>query len=366
MDVDKKYMDRAIALATLAEGRTHPNPMVGAVVVRKGQIVGEGFHRQAGGPHAEIEALKESDRRARDADLYVTLEPCCHVGRTPPCTEAILHAGVRRVIYGMRDPHREVRGRGLAALRRSGVTVIGPIGEKECRALNPSFIHWATTGRPYIIGKIGATLDGKIADAEGHSRWITNAATRAYMHQWRARVDGILIGRHTLVADDPALTIRLPRYRGPQPQPIVLVGNGPIPRRRRLVAIGAERPALWVVPPHRRKAFAWLDTQGHDVVTCPLRDGKYDLLPLLRLLGDRGMTSLLVEGGGTTMGGFLRAGLLNYVIVSIAPMILGNDGRSWTEGVRISTLRRAIQMHVVTLHRFGDNVVVEGVIQKGR
>lgn len=360
--VNDKFMRRAIALAALADGQTHPNPMVGAVVVRNGRIVGEGFHRQAGMPHAEVEALRQAGRRARGAELYVTLEPCCHHGKTPPCTEAIIAAGIRQLYYGMRDPNPQVHGRGLKQLRAAGIRVHGPVCEAECRALNPAFIHWATTGMPYVIVKVGATLDGKIADAHGRSQWITNAAAREYAHTWRARVDGIVIGRKTLAADDPQLTVRLPGFDGAQPRPIVLTGRGAIPRERTLVRAGMLRPAIWVVPPRRVKECSWLAQQGHDVWSCPLRNGRYDLRNLLRRLGQQGMSALLVEGGGTTIGGFLRDGNVDYIVAAIAPMVLGGTARGWTDDLTIPSLSKARRIDVAAVHRFGDNVVIEGPI----
>lgn len=357
------YIRRAIALAALADGRTHPNPMVGAVVVRRGRVLGEGFHRQAGLPHAEVEALAQAGRGARGADLYVTLEPCCHYGRTPPCTEAIVRAGIRRVIFGMRDPDRRVRGKGLRQLRAAGIRVIGPVGARECRALNPAFCHWAATGHPYVIVKVGASLDGMIADVEGQSRWITNAATREYVHAVRARVDGIVIGRHTVTRDDPQLTVRLPHFTGPQPRPIILVGRGRIPRRARLVRNGVRRPACWVIPRQRERELAWLARAGHDLLVCPMRRGQFDLRWLLHTLGRQGMGSLMVEGGGSTIGAFFRAGYVDYVVVGLAPMILGGKALGWTKHLTIPSLRRAGRLQVAAMRRFGDNVVVEGRVR---
>lgn len=360
--VNEKYMAKAIALAALADGRTHPNPQVGAVIVRSGCIIGEGFHRQAGLPHAEIEALAQAGTRAKDADLYVTLEPCCHYGKTPPCTDEIIRREIRRVIYGMRDPNPKIRGRGLKMLRDAGIKVIGPVCEKECRALNRAFIHWATTGRPYVIVKVGTTLDGKIADVKGRSRWITNDGAREYTHGWRARVDGIIVGRRTLIVDNPRLTVRLAGYDGPQPRPIILVGKGPLPRNGHLLEGGVMRPAMWVVPPSRAKESESLARLGHDVITCPIKGGRFDLPHLLRTLGSQGITSVMVEGGGYTSGAFLRVLLSDHCIVAVAPMLLGGSAIGWTDQLEIAGLSRAIRLDVSAVHRFGDNVVIEGEI----
>ncbi|MBI4366321.1 MAG: bifunctional diaminohydroxyphosphoribosylaminopyrimidine deaminase/5-amino-6-(5-phosphoribosylamino)uracil reductase RibD [Deltaproteobacteria bacterium] len=353
-------MARAIAIAALADGRTHPNPMVGAVVVRGGRVVGEGFHRQAGSAHAEVEAIAHARGRARGADLYVTLEPCCHFGRTPPCTETIQAAGIRRVVFGMRDPDRRMRGKGLAALSRAGIAVDGPCMAAECRALNPAFIHWATTGTPYVIAKVGSSLDGKIADGSRRSRWITNAAARSYTRQWRARVDGLVIGRKTLVQDDPLLTVRLPGYDGPEPQPIVMVGQGTVPRRARLVRGGARRPALFVVPPGRARALAWLERLGHEVIANPTDARGHRWEPLLRTLGARGMTALLVEGGAGLLGSLLGGQRVQYAVVAIAPLLLGRAALGWTQAADLPSLPRPAGIAVVAVQRFGDNVVLEG------
>lgn len=350
----EQFMQRALALAVQADGRTHPNPMVGAVVVRRGTIVGEGFHRRAGTPHAEVHALRAAGKLARGADLYVTLEPCCHHGRTPPCVEAILAAGIRRVIYAMRDPNPDVAGNGLAQLRRAGVIVEGPLCETAARRLNRIYCHWRTTGAPYVILKVASTLDGKMADASGRSQWITNAAVRAYTHQWRARVDAMLVGRTTLLRDDPSLTVRLPGYRGTQPIPIVWIGQAKIPWNAALLQQN-KRPVWLIVERATPQIAARVARSGHVVI-----EGR-TVQECLRTLGALGISALLLEGGAHTIGAFLRAHAIQYAIVGMAPLLLGSKGLTWS-GDFSTTLPRAASLAVEQLQQFGDNIVVEGIV----
>ncbi|MBI4237350.1 MAG: bifunctional diaminohydroxyphosphoribosylaminopyrimidine deaminase/5-amino-6-(5-phosphoribosylamino)uracil reductase RibD [Deltaproteobacteria bacterium] len=345
-------MERALALARLADGRQHPNPQVGAVVVCGGRVVGKGFHARAGGPHAEVVALREAGPRARGADLYVTLEPCAHVGRTPPCVEAILAAGVRRVVYGMRDPNPKVAGLGLRRLRAAGVQVVGPVQAAAAAALNPIYLHWVRTRRPYVILKVAMTLDGKIADADGHSQWITNAAVRAYSHEWRARVDGIVVGRRTALLDDPCLTVRLPRYRGSQPTPMIWVGAGAIPWRARLLS-AARSGTYCIVSRPNATVERRLARRGHRLVVAA------SVRTLLHILGRLGVSAILMEGGAATIGAFIRARAVDYCIACVAPKLLGGSGLGWTDALGWK-IAAAPNLQVEKILRLGDNVIIEG------
>lgn len=351
----ERFMQRALALAARACGRTHPNPMVGALIVRGGRVIAEGFHRRAGQAHAEILALRRAGKQARGATLYVTLEPCSHHGRTPPCAAAIIAAGMRRVVYGMRDPNPKVAGKGLRVLRAAGIELIGPVLPRDSAALNPHFIHWARTGRPYVILKVATTLDGKIADARGRSRWITSAATRRYVHEWRARVDAILVGLTTVQRDDSALTVRLPRYRGPQPQAVIWVGDQPIPWCARLLT--RRRPTTYCIVNRRRPRDAQrLAARGHTLIVAK------SVTHVLQKLGARGVTSLMVEGGAATAGAFLQGDYINYCVVTVAPKLLGGQALGWTDA-RSWLLTSPKQIQVEKVHIFSDNVIVEGVVR---
>lgn len=344
-------MQRALELAARARGQTHPNPMVGAVVVRAGRVVGEGYHRRAGAPHAEVVALARAGKRARGADLYVSLEPCCHQGRTPPCTAAIIASGVRRVVFGMRDPNPQVAGRGLRVLRRAGIVVVGPVCPRAAKALNPAYCHWRATKRPYVILKVGTTLDGKIADRHGHARWITNVQTRRYTHGWRAQVDAILVGRITVLRDDPLLTVRLPGYRGAQPAPIIWVGRHAIPWRSRLLR--GTRPVWCVVSTKRPVLARRLAQCGHRLIVARR------VPALLHKLGQAGIAALMLEGGSATIGAFLRSRSVDRVVCCLAPKLLGGKALGWTDHITRS-LTTAHQIQVEKVRRCGDNVIVEG------
>lgn len=353
-----RWMTRALALAARAEGRTHPNPMVGAVVVRGGRVIGEGFHARAGTAHAEVLALRAAGKRARGADLYVTLEPCAHHGRTPPCTDAIIKVGVRRVIYAMRDPNPQVSGRGLAQLRAAGVKIIGPILRADAERLNHIYLHWRRTRKPFVIAKVGATLDGCIADAHGTSQWITNDQVRHYAHTWRSRVDAILVGHTTVLCDDPHLTVRLPRYRGPQPIPCVWLGTGAIPTRSWLWR-QTERSVWWIVSSPANARMARLaSARGHRIVTAA------SLPQFLRICGRSAISALMIEGGGATLAHWWRAKAIDYAIVGLAPRILGNGVR-WAnqKGWRLATAARIIDPKI---HTCDDNVIIEGRVRYGK
>lgn len=348
------HMQRALELAARARGRTHPNPMVGAVVVRAGRVVGEGYHRRAGAPHAEVVALAVAGKKARGADLYVSLEPCGHQGRTPPCTEAIIASQVRRVVFGMRDPNPQVAGRGLRALRRAGIVVVGPVCPRAARAVNPVYCHWRATQRPYVVLKVGTTLDGKIADRHGNARWITNAQTRRYTHAWRAQVDAMLVGRTTVLRDDPRLTVRLPGYRGAQPVPIIWVGRHAIPWRSRLLR--GTRPVWCVVSTKRPADARRLAARGHRLIVAQR------VPTLLHKLGQAGIAALMVEGGSATIGAFLRGRLVDRVVCCLAPKLLGQNALGWTDHIS-RALTTAPQIQVEKVHRCGDNVIIEGILR---
>ena len=322
---DLFWMQRALAEAERGRGAVEPNPLVGSVVVRDGQLVGFGHHARFGGPHAEVEALSRAGDAARGATLYVTLEPCRHVGKTPPCTEAILAAGVTRVVAAMRDPFPKVAGGGLAQLRAAGLAVEVGLESDAAEHLNAPYLKRLATGRPYVTAKWAMTLDGKTATASGDSRWISGPRSRALVHEVRGRMDAIVVGIGTALADDPELTARPP---GPRvPARVVLDGAGRLPTTSRLARTAREIPVLVALTeratPERREALADL---GCEIVPFP-GDGPVPILPLLDELGRRGMTNLLVEGGGRLLGAFLDAGQVDAVDVFIAALVEGGHPR---------------------------------------
>ncbi len=341
---DEKYMRYAIELAKRGMGFTAPNPMVGAVIVSGGAVVGEGWHHRCGELHAEREAFADMAARAAGdaagATMYVTLEPCCHQGRTPPCTDAIIEHGVARVVIGSPDPNPLVAGGGVRRLRDAGIEVTEYVLQDECEALNPEFFHYVTTGLPYIVMKFAETLDGKIASHTGASRWITGPKARQHVHEQRARYAAILVGIGTVLADDPMLNCRLPGAH--QPLRIILDSKLRIPLGSQIVQSTKEYPTLAVFAKKDDEKEKALQDAGVELLFMPeLKTGgslnpepKVDIAALFHELGKRGISSVLVEGGGDIHEAVLRTGLVNHVMAYIAPLLMGGrDAKSPVEGL---------------------------------
>lgn len=361
---DEDYMRRAFSLAVRAVARTSPNPAVGAVVVRGGRIVGEGYHRRAGGPHAEVIALRNAGRRARGATLYVTLEPCCHLDkRTPPCTDTIRSSGVKRVVVAAKDPNPAVRGRGIWRMRAQGIEVsVGLMGDRA-RRLNESYIHWITTGRPFVTLKIAATLDGKIATSTGESQWITGPRAREYTHRLRRRVDAVLVGLGTVLVDDPQLTAR-GTAPGRDPHRVVADERLMIPPNARVLRPREGSMAIVATTGLASAARRRRLERGHvRVLATKSRDGLVDLPDLMRRLGALRITSVLIEGGAELNASALKAGVVNKVIVMIAPTLLGGrDAVGAIGGTSPKRLDDAVKLREPSVRRAGDDVIVEGYL----
>ncbi len=362
-------MRRALELAELGRGLTSPNPMVGAVVVVPGgEIVGEGVHLKAGGPHAEIEALRAAGRHARGATLYVTLEPCAHQGRTPPCTTRIVDAGVARVVAPLVDPNPLVAGRGFEVLRRAAIEVTVGLLAEEAALQNRVFFTAMRERRPHVTLKAAMTLDGKIADAQGASRWITGEPARARAHRCRSEADAIVVGVTTVMRDDPELTVRLGEPWPREPYRVALDTEGRTPPgarfiaagdpARALVAVGAAAPEERVLP---------LQAAGATVVRCPTRDGRVDLGFLLGELFRRDVRGVLVEGGGEVHAAFLDAGLVDRVTVFLAPLLVGGRTAPSVVGGGGRELKSAVRLGPLTITPVGDDILVEAdVIREPR
>ncbi|MCL4459874.1 MAG: bifunctional diaminohydroxyphosphoribosylaminopyrimidine deaminase/5-amino-6-(5-phosphoribosylamino)uracil reductase RibD [Chloroflexi bacterium] len=361
------YMARALALARLALGRTSPNPAVGAVLVKSGQVVGEGYTQPAGSWHAEVVALQKAGEMARGATLYVTLEPCAHFGRTPPCTQAIIRAGVAEVHMAMLDPNPLVGGRGRRQLEEAGIpTQVGEY-EAEARELNESFIKYITTGLPFVVAKWAMTLDGKIATASGHSKWITGETARKRAHELRDVSDVILVGVNTVITDDPQLTIRLvgesgrpPRTR--DPWRVIVDSRGRIPLTARVLspalAQGTIIASTELSDPLKRKQ---MEESGAEVLLLPEKDGHVDLSELIALLGKRGVTNVLAEGGGELLASLFTAGLVDKVYAFIAPKIIGGS-RAPTPvgGLGIKSMAEALTLKDRRVEILDDDVLIQG------
>ena len=359
---DARFMARALVLAAEGLGRTFPNPPVGAVFVRGGRVVGEGFHRRAGAPHAEIEALRAARGRVRGATLYVSLEPCTHHGRTPPCVDALLGRGLRRVVVAMVDPNPRVAGRGIARLRRAGIPVVVGPGADEARLLTAGYRSHVLRGRPLVTLKLATTLDGRIAAASGDARWITGPAARRLAHALRDVSDAVLVGAGTVRADDPRLTCRLPG--GHHPVRIVLAGGAlRLPARARVLERGG--PPTWVVAPRGAPAgrAAALRRRGVEVLLVPGRQGRVPFASLVRLLGARGLTSLLIEGGGTVAAEALRARVVDRLVLFVAPALLGGDAVAAVGPLALRRVRDAVRVAGLAVARVGPDLVLEGRVR---
>ena len=358
-ELDESYMREALRIAEYARGRTSPNPLVGAVIVRDGAIVASGWHRAAGEPHAEIHALRMAGELARGATLYVTLEPCAHHGRTGPCAEAVIAAGLARVVVALSDPNPLVAGRGIHLLTAAGIEVTTGICEDEARRQNEIFLKWVTTKRPFVTLKTAMTLDGKIASHTGASQWITGAAARARVHAYRNEYDAILVGIGTVLADDPSLTTRLEHGTGKNPLRIVLDSEARTPLDAKLVADGAA-PTIIVVSEradHRRVNL--LRACGAEVVT--LGAQRVDIAALLDYLGARDITSLFVEGGAAVNWSLLAGGSVDEVHAFIAPMLMGGEtAKTPIGGTGFDSPQTALRLRDVTVEQLGADILVTG------
>lgn len=353
---DERFMQLAIAEAKKGLGRTHPNPAVGAVIVKRGEVIATGFHARAGTAHAEANALLLAGPKARGATLYVTLEPCDHFGRTPPCTQAILEHGVARLVFGSNDPNPLVNGKGLRRLRKAGVEVMGGVSKQACDALNEPFFKVMTQGLPFVTLKAAMTLDGKIATAAGASKWITSEAARRRAHELRNRVDAIVVGAGTVIADDPQLTTRLPGGR----DPVRVVLDPELRTRPTAKVYTSGSAATKVVTTRSRDSYrarAFLKA-GVQVVTVREHRGALDLEATLKTLATEGILHLLVEGGARTTASFLRAGVVDELELFVAPKLFGSEGLSWAGPLAVETVDGAPQFEFRGVEAVGPDLLI--------
>lgn len=377
-DEDRRFMRLALQQALRARGRTSPNPLVGAAIVKDGLLIATGYHKKAGTPHAEVNAMAKAQGKTKGATLYVTLEPCSHYGRTPPCTEAVWQSGIQRVVVGMQDPNPLVAGQGIRFLQEKGLEVSAGLLADDCRRINLPFCRWITTGLPWVIMKAGVSLDGRIAARSGAPAWITNEASRHYVHKLRDRVDAILVGIGTALADNPSLTTRLPgfkaipagvgRGRTPRdPMRVVLDRDLRLPvTARMLTQESSAKTMIFCGPAAAAGRRRELEAAAAEVWPVALGgDGQLDLPAVLSELGRRQVSSVLVEGGSRVHGAFWSQGLVQQVNLFYGPIFLGADGVPLLADCGLDRVDQARRLHTVRHRRFGDDLMVEGLVAEG-
>jgi len=354
--IDRKYMKRALTLARKGIGMTSPNPAVGCIIVKNGLIAGEGWHKKAGGPHAEVHALEMAGNAARDADVYVTLEPCCHTGKTPPCSEALINAGVRRVVAGMRDPNPDVNGGGLAALESAGIETFCGMLEEQCRDINLPFIKYVTTGIPFVTYKCAMTLDGNIATITGESRWISGEKSRKYVHLMRSHMDAVMVGVDTIIADNPQLTVR--HVRGKDPLRVIVDTRLRTPKSVTILNGELSDRTIIATTESDTEVHRPYLKQGVTIVVCEEYDGRVSMKDLLQKLGMMGVQSVLLEGGSRLAGNMLQQGLIDELVFFVAPKIIGSNGFAPFNLQGITSMAHAIKLDFTDIRRIGQDIIV--------
>lgn len=361
MNTDERYMKTALSLARKGMEGASPNPMVGAVVVKNGRVVGKGYHKRYGEAHAEVNALNDAGKAANGGTLYLNLEPCCHFGKTPPCTDAVIKAGIKRVVAGMTDPNPKVSGKGFEILKRGGIQVDVGVLEEECGRLNEAFIKRITTGRPFVILKVAASLDGKTATKNKESKWITSEASRLYVHMIRKRVDAIMTGIGTVLADDPILMPRAGKLKK-TPLRVVVDSKLRVPASAQVVG----KNTLFVVTEKASgKRVDFLKTQGAEVEVFKPRGERVDMALVMKHLGKRGINSVMVEAGPELSASLLMEGLVDKVLFFYAPKIIGGvEAPGIVGGAGIEKLSDAISLKDIKIKRFGADILVEGYVYR--
>jgi diaminohydroxyphosphoribosylaminopyrimidine deaminase/5-amino-6-(5-phosphoribosylamino)uracil reductase len=361
---DEQWMKRAIRLAEKGRGRTSPNPMVGAVLVKEGIVVGEGYHARAGEAHAEIIALRKAREEARGSTLYINLEPCTHYGRTPPCVPVIIEAGVRRVVIGIEDPNPLIKAKGLESLAKAGLEVKVGILEKECRRLNEAFYKYILKREPFVILKVAATLDGKIATRDGESKWISGETSRRFVHRLRDQVDGVVVGIDTVLQDDPMLTARV--KGGRDPFRIVLDSRLRIPEEAKVIKTDPSKAIIATTELAARDKRQRLEKMGAQILVLDSEHQRVSLKPLLSKLVEMGMMSLLLEGGSQINGSFLDEGLIDKFLLFLSPKMIGDDQAIGIFGGKgVTRLKDAVPLRELRVRRIGGDILIEGYVGEG-
>ncbi len=355
-------MKRALRLAEKGRGRTSPNPMVGAILVKDGKVVGEGYHAKTGEAHAEIIALQQAREEARGAILYLNLEPCTHYGKTPPCAPQVIEAGVKRVVIGMEDPNPLVKGKGIEILRKAGLDVAVGILEKECRRVNEAFCKYILKKEPFVILKVAATLDGKMATRNGDSKWISGEASRRFVHKLRDQVDGVMVGIGTVLKDDPLLTARI--RGGRDPYRIVLDSRLKVPEEAKVIGTSPSKAIIVTTELAPKDKIEKFEKRGVQVLVLDSKEGRVNLKSCLSKLGEIGMMNLLVEGGSQVNGSFLDEGLIDKLLLFLSPRLIGDHQALGIFGGRgVFILPKAIVLKEIKTKRLGEDILLEGYLE---
>ena len=365
LTTDEQWMKEVLHLAEKGRGRTSPNPMVGAIIVKGGKVVGRGYHARAGDPHAEILSLQQAGEKAKGGVLYINLEPCTHFGRTPPCAPRVIEAQVKRVIIGMEDPNPRVKGRGIFSLRQAGIDVEAGILEKECRRLNEGFCKYIVKKEPFVVLKVASTLDGRIATQRGDSQWITGEVARRFVHRLRDQVDGVLVGIGTILKDDPMLTARV--KGGHDPYRIVLDSRLRISEKARVFERSPSRVIIATTREGSKEKKERLERRGVQVLVLDSKEGRVDLKACLKRLGSVGIMTLLVEGGSKVNGSFLDERAVDKFYFFFSPKWMGDpEAPGIFGGHGVKDLADVIHLRQIHSRRMGEDFLLEGYVERGK
>jgi len=364
--MDIQYMKRALILAVKGTGFVNPNPLVGAVIVKNNQIVGEGYHEIYGGPHAEINAFAQATENVTGATMYITLEPCSHFGKTPPCARAIVEKGITKVVIAMKDPNPLVAGKGIKILQENGIEVVTGVLEKESKELNEIFIKYITTNLPFCMLKTAMTIDGKIATQNGDSKWITNKESRAYVHSLRHKYSAIMVGIGTILQDDPHLNTRLSDRVGSDPIRIIVDTNARIPLEANVLNMNSSAGAILATTElASQEKLSQLKSKNVDIIINPLSNNRVDLNYLMGALGKRKIDSILLEGGSELNFSALNSGIIDKITAFIAPKIIGgNKAKTPVGGIGVAFIQNAYLLHGIEIHKFGDDIMIEAKLRE--
>lgn len=359
--MDNFYMKRALELSLKGIGKTSPNPLVGAVIVKDGEIIGEGYHEYFGGPHAEVNAINNATENVEGATIYVTLEPCSHYGKTPPCADLLVSKKLSKVVISLIDPNPKVAGNGVEILRRNGIEVVIGALEDEARKVNEIFLKYIKEKKPFCILKTAMTIDGKIATKTGESMWITNEKSRNYVHELRNRVSGIMVGVNTIISDNPSLTTRL-ECGGTDATRIIVDSSLRIPMDSKVLKLNSQKNTIIATTEKAdiNKLQELRNLKGVEVIITPIKESRVDLNYLFGYLGEKGIDSVLVEGGSTLNFSIVKEGLVDKVITFIAPKILGgNNSKSPVGGDGFERLKDAVLLHDIKISTFDEDIMME-------